>query len=170
MNDTLENFEVKVANIDDCDAIMKLLNDAAIWMVNKGITCQWTPGNVFEDRPYFEEMIKTNNFYTVEIDKRIVGTFLIRWTDEDIWGEDDGKAGYIHHLAIHRDYGSMGLGNELINWAQHLMKKNNKMYIRLDCVAKNELLNQYYLDRQFEFIKTYTYFDGVLGNLYEKML
>ncbi len=170
MIDPFENFEVKVATIDDCNTIMKLIDDAAIWMVDKGITCQWTPGHAYDDRPYFEEMIATNLFYIVEIDKKAVGTFLIRWTDEEIWGEDDGKAGYIHHLAIHRDYGSMGLGNDIINWSQQLMIKNNKKYIRLDCVAKNKKLNQYYLDRQFKFIKTYSYFDGVLGNLYEKML
>ena len=44
------------------------------------------------------------------IDDRAVGTFVLRWSDKQVWGPDDSDGGYVHRLATHPDAAGQGLG------------------------------------------------------------
>jgi len=161
-------IEIRQADINDLDEILTILDKAAIWLHEIGITNQWTPGEVFIDDGYFKNSILQNHFFVAINKNKIVGTFLIRWSDKDLWGENDGDAGYIHHLAIDRNCSIVNLGNKLLELAENKIRDNNKTYIRLDCIENNQKLNQYYLDRNYDFIKHCIYYDDSTGNLYEK--
>ncbi len=78
------------------------------------------------------------------------------------------ELGYIHHLAIDRECSINALGEKLLMWAENKIKTSGKNNIRIDCIASNITLNNYYISRGYEFIKKYEYDDGVIGNLYEK--
>jgi len=139
-------------------------------MYENAITCQWMPGNAYKDRDYYMSTIDQKLFYVALSENKIVGVFLIRWSDKDIWGDDLNLCGYIHHLAIDRAYSSIGLGDALLLWAEEKIRNKSKRFVRLDCISANTKLNQYYLNRGYQLVKSYQYSDGKMGKLYEKAL
>ena len=82
--------------------------------------------------------------YLAALEGRTFGTLALQWSDEEVWGYAPGDAGYVHGLAIRRDFAGLGLGRELLRWAEDRAALSGKRYLRLDCVAKNRRLNEYY--------------------------
>jgi GNAT superfamily N-acetyltransferase len=69
-----------------------------------------------------------------------VGTLTLQWRDP-LW-PDDGRAGYVHRLAVRR--GAAGLGRELLEWAAAAVSEQGRELLRLDCGATNHALRGYY--------------------------
>jgi len=166
-NDTIE---IRLATMDELGQILSILDKAAIWLFDIGIKNQWIPGEVYKPDIYYENAIKNKQWYVALENEVIVGTFLIRWTDKNIWQDRDKSAGYIHHLAIDRTCSIPSLGEKLLQWVEERIKMGGKDKIRLDCMATNKRLNEYYLTKGYQFVKQYEYYDGEMGNLYEKPL
>ena len=91
-----ESIKIRKAKLSDLDHILNVIDDAAIWMHENGIKNQWIPGNVFKDKNHYISCINNGHFYVALIDKKIMGTFLIKWSDEELWGELDTYAGYFY--------------------------------------------------------------------------
>jgi len=51
---------------------------------------------------------------------------------------------YIHKLAIRREYANINLGREIINLIELRAIQQGVKSLRLDCVAHNNKLRQYY--------------------------
>ncbi len=114
-------------------------------------------------------MTNGSHVYLAELDNAIVGTYILTWSDPFIWNElDSSDAGYIHRLAVTRDYQGQGIGDILLRSAEAHIKQNGKTKTRLDCMAENARLNQYYIDQGFKYIRRIDG-QGWSANLYEKM-
>lgn len=122
-------------DIDDC---MKIIKEKSKWLKDKGIN-QWT--SFFNrDSSYFMEKVQKEILYVVIIENNICATFVLQ--ENDKYWEDDKKAFYIHHLAVKSGY--KGLGRYIIEQIKLIAKNAKKEYIRLDNVADNKKLNEYY--------------------------
>jgi len=168
MTEKNDKIDIRLAQNSDINTILSILDKAAIWLYEIGITNQWVPGEIFEYDHYYKEAIEKNHLYVAVKEGIVIGTFLIRWSDKVLWGVEDDHAGYIHHLAIDRAYSNKGLGQKLLDWAENKIRSNGKSTIRLDCVDTNTKLNQYYLDKGYKYVRSIEYYDGDIGNLYEK--
>jgi GNAT superfamily N-acetyltransferase len=73
-----------------------------------------------------------------------VGTFVLRWSDEPVWGPDDGAAGYLHRLAIRPAVAGQGIGARLISEAGQRARRYGRPWLRLDCDRDNPRLRAYY--------------------------
>jgi GNAT superfamily N-acetyltransferase len=73
-----------------------------------------------------------------------VGTFVLRWADEAVWGPDDGDSGYLHRLATRPEVAGRGIGQKLITAAGDLVLGNGRHWLRLDCDRDNSKLRRYY--------------------------
>ena len=82
--------------------------------------------------------------HLARIGGRPAGTFLLRWSDENVWGPDDGAAGYLHRLATHPDFAGQGIGAKLITAAGELTRARGRHWLRLDCDEANQRLRGYY--------------------------
>jgi GNAT superfamily N-acetyltransferase len=82
--------------------------------------------------------------HLARVDGRPAGTFVLRWSDENVWGPDDGEAGYLHRLAAHPGFGGRGLGAGLIAAAGDLIRSRGRRWLRLDCDQANGRLRGYY--------------------------
>ncbi|MDQ3862993.1 MAG: GNAT family N-acetyltransferase [Actinomycetota bacterium] len=120
---------------------MSILEEASWWLLSRGID-QWTPGSFSRRR--IAGRIEAGEMYLAEIAGQAVGTFALQWSDEETWSRVPDDAGYVHGLAIRRDYSGVGVGRELLRRAESLAAKSGKRYLRLDCVAENRGLNDYY--------------------------
>jgi ribosomal protein S18 acetylase RimI-like enzyme len=82
--------------------------------------------------------------HLASIGGRPAGAFVLRWSDVNVWGPDDGKAGYLHRLATHPDVAGRGIGAELIAAAEDLTRAHGRGLLRLDCDQANTRLRAYY--------------------------
>jgi protein-tyrosine phosphatase len=77
---------------------------------------------------------------------RAVGAVSIEWCDREYWAARgiDGRAGYIHMLAVHRLARGTGLGERIVRWAEQLIRSRGRRFARLDCWAASTFLSAYY--------------------------
>ncbi len=78
------------------------------------------------------------------LEGRPVATFALRWSDERVWGPDDGQAGYVHRLATRPEVAGQGIGARLIEVAADLTRERGRSWLRLDCNRDNQRLRGYY--------------------------
>lgn len=56
----------------------------------------------------------------------------------------DGHAGYVHGLAVRRHAAGAGLGPRLLDLASDLIAARSRPLVRLDCMAENASLCDFY--------------------------
>lgn len=150
----------------DADEILGVLNEAAQWLTDRGIQ-QWTPGMF--NRLLLLGAIDDGEVYIVRRDGASVATISLGWSDALTWGTMPDDAGYVHDLAIRRIVGGQRVGRALLDWAARTSAAAGKDFVRLDCNADNEPLNDYYRRAGFSFrgsvLSPYT---GRQVSLYER--
>jgi ribosomal protein S18 acetylase RimI-like enzyme len=159
-------LSIRHARVDEASIVLNLWQKSAHWLNSNGIY-QWRP-EFFNLEQVIEFMTNGSDVYLAEIDKEIVGTYILTWSDSLIWKELDSlDSGYIHRFAVNRDYKGRGIGKFLLKAAEEQIKLKGKTLIRLDCMADNIRLNQYYKESGFNFIRRVDG-NGWSANLYEK--
>ncbi|NQX58266.1 GNAT family N-acetyltransferase [Paenibacillus qinlingensis] len=136
-------FVIRKAQINDVDEIQQLFVEAAQWIqVSKGFT-QWRVDSFTKD--YLTSFIHDQEVFVACQNGEIIGCFSIQWQYEEIWGDlfhDD--AGYVHRLVVARKYKGEGIGSRILSWSEDYIKNKGKGWLRLDCMADNPTLNDYY--------------------------
>ncbi|MFD2612702.1 GNAT family N-acetyltransferase [Paenibacillus gansuensis] len=146
--------------------ILQLWQSAASWLLEKGIV-QWLP-DFFQLEQVLGFMEEGSDVYIAESEGLVVGTYVLTWSDPQIWGElDHDDAGYIHRFTVHRDFYGQGVGPLLLKMAEDHIKQKGKTVIRLDCMAENPKLNAFYRSNGFHFVRRLD-IAGWSANLYEK--
>lgn len=165
---SIGDLTLRQAEESDKSLIIHIKQDAASWLESKGIH-QWAgilmaPG---EDMVY--KRVHEGEVYLALKGAQAVGTISILWEDPISWGEQglDGKAGYMHGIAILRQYAGKGVGRDIIRWASDLIHGKDKV-VRLDCMAENPRINEYYRQLQFQHKGFQVLSTGFKVNLYEK--
>jgi GNAT superfamily N-acetyltransferase len=79
------------------------------------------------------------------------------------------SAGYIHKLAVGPAYTGRGVGLQLLLWAEKQALAAGKRYFRLNCLASDRGLCDYYEKAGFKHIRNVLEQRG-LASLYEKRL
>lgn len=134
-------FVLSRATPEDADPILAILEDAARWLVARGIE-QWHPGDFL--RLPLQRIIARGEVYLARCASDPAGTLSLQWEDVPTWGVMPPDAAYIHGFAVHRAYGGLGLGRALLDWAARQAVEGGKSYLRLDCLASNPALRAYY--------------------------
>ena len=78
-------------------------------------------------------------------------------------------AGYLYSLAVHPRARGQAIGTVLLGWAEAHVRRRDRAYLRLDCMASNERLRRYYETHGFCFSGEVSA-GGFSGALYEKQL
>jgi protein-tyrosine phosphatase len=125
----------------DADVVIDVLDEAARWLTDRGID-QWTPGMF--NKLLLLGAIDDGEVYVVRRDGATVATISLGWDDTLTWGPMPDDAGYVHGLAVRRAYGGQGVGLALLAWAERSAAAAGKVYLRLDCMARNPALRAYY--------------------------
>lgn len=161
-----QNITVRRASFEDAPTILNLWQGSARWLLNKGIK-QWDPEE-FTLEHVFAFMNNGSHVYVAVVNDIPVGTYVITWSDPVIWKElDNNESGYIHRFAVNREFPGNHIGKYLLETAEQQIRAMGKTYIRLDCMADNSRLNQYYRDNGYEFIRRNDW-DRWSANLYQK--
>jgi len=97
------------------------------------------------------DRITAGGFYLGELTDKRICTVRVEWSDSEIWDEagDDGRAGYIHSLAVIRSLAGKQIGARVLDWSQQIIAARGRALQRLDCMAENPRLCRYYADLGF---------------------
>ena len=149
-----EGIEIKIAAIEDSGVIINMLKQLAQWMKDNDIN-QWRYLLDGGDDEEIKQAIVNQETYVVLKGKEIVATFSLsskqsEW-DRQIWGSDTSFSSiYLHRLAIIPAYMKKGIGKSILTWIQENV--SDKELLKLDCVADNVKLNNFYKSNGFDFI------------------
>jgi protein-tyrosine phosphatase len=161
-------FTVVEATDSDTDALLSLRDDAARWLLARGID-QWRVGEI----PY--SWVRGDDYFVFVLwrGEDRVGTVTILWDDPVIWGEQPVAAGYIHNLIVARPFGGQGLGVGLLQWAENYVAESGRSLARLDCGARSRELRDLYRSVGYRWVRDqhYTWWEPDLAlALFEKVL
>jgi GNAT superfamily N-acetyltransferase len=151
----------------DLDRVLEILEEASRWLISKGLETQWHPGPTF--RQSILENIDRGEVYVVKDLKETVGTITLQWSDKKFWGDLPLNAGYVHKVAIKRSFSGQSLGLRMLQWAETKARAEGKRYLRLDCLASNKTIREYYEKAGFVHVRD-TLAPGWEASLYEKKL
>lgn len=83
--------------------------------------------------------------YLVRAGEDTVGTFGLEWHDAEVWPDSDtAGAAYLHRLAIRPRHHGQGLGCFAVGWAEQTAAAQGCSLLRLDAVATNRRLCDWY--------------------------
>ena len=141
---------------EDVREVLDVVQDSTRRMQEKGIT-QWRlyltdAGVARVRRRVMGEAGEEVYLARSEIHDRPVGAVSVEWSDREYWSErgEDGLAGYIHMLCVHRDARGNELGERIMHWAEELVASRGRTYARLDCWAAITFLPGYYARLGYE--------------------
>ncbi|MFD5233082.1 GNAT family N-acetyltransferase [Streptomyces qaidamensis] len=146
----MTGLRVRPAAEADLAALVRLRDDAARWMPARGVTGQWRPGELDEDR--FRRAMAHGEVWLAEAGGRLAGAWELWWEDEDAWGPQPPVAGYVHRLMVERTATAPGTGRLLLDAAERRVAEAGRTRVRLDCLAANAQLNAYYLDAGYRVV------------------
>ncbi|MFH9350519.1 GNAT family N-acetyltransferase [Kitasatospora sp. NPDC017646] len=127
---------------EDTAEVLSVLDEAAGWLGDRGIR-QWP------DRfppAWVTGAIERGETWLVDVGDKASGTVTLDWADA-LWADAGGTAGYVHRLAVRR--WARGLGGVVLDWAEDRARQRGVDALRLDCVAHNRSLRDYYEGRGF---------------------
>jgi ribosomal protein S18 acetylase RimI-like enzyme len=149
-----------------------VLEEAAAWVDTLG-HATWERGSFRSARRYgnhvLREALDRGDLYLARLDDRVVATVTLQWSDPLFWPDAAEDAGYVHRLAVRRDAAGLGIGGQVLGWAERRAGAEGRRYLRLDCPSDNARLRRYYESAGFLHRG-----DRILGpfdvSLYEKPL
>lgn len=119
-------------------AVAEVLEEAVAWLGERGI-------DLWQESVDLDEVagrVHLGQVHVAEIGGRIAGTLQLQWSGPLFWGERPDDAGYVHRLAVRREFA--GLGRLLLAWAERQVATTGREYLRLDCARDVEGLRRYY--------------------------
>jgi GNAT superfamily N-acetyltransferase len=138
--------KVVPADWEDASELAELRDEAARWQISEGIQ-QWSPGELSVGD--ITVQIDAGQWFVVR-EHEIVAAVRILWSDPSIWGNAPADGAYVHGLMVRRSRAGVGLGAELLAWAERRAAEAGRCFLRLDCVDTNSRLCRYYEDRGYQ--------------------
>ena len=147
---SIGNVLMRNAQANDLPAILAVLRNAAELPRARGLD-MWAWVRTPAGEKLVADRIAAGGFYLGELDGKPVCSVRVEWSDSEIWDDtgEDGRAGYIHSLAVIRSLAGKRIGAAVLDWSQQIISMRGRMLQRLDCMAENVRLCRYYADLGF---------------------
>lgn len=97
--------------------------------------------------------IAKGNTYTAWLGDTVVGTLLLLWEDEMMWGKQPPIAAYVHQLAVKDGHRGQDLGKQLLDWASQQAADQGRELLRIDFPPENDGLRAYYEKLGFKYVE-----------------
>jgi ribosomal protein S18 acetylase RimI-like enzyme len=93
-----------------------------------------------------------NVFVAQGRDGRLLGHIRFDFEAGKVWHDNPAETAYVRGLVIANEVRGQGVGTALLDWAQVFAREKGCVRLRLDCLAENGRLRQYYRDYGFTFL------------------
>lgn len=172
------NIEVHKATKEELPIVQSILLQTAEWLKSIG-SKQWNGILEGKDTHNTPAAIQRGEVYLATIEDEPAGMFVLwdhqsSW-DEELWGEErTSEYMYLHRVNIVRKFSGKGIASQLLASSLEEARKEEKKAVRLDCLAANDYLNQFYSSAGFEkvgVVKDHNAGEQVADfNLYEQLV
>jgi GNAT superfamily N-acetyltransferase len=141
----LINFSTRHAALNELPLILQILKEGAEALQAKGID-QWQGWHAPDEErlAWVQQGLEEGEFHFLEVEGQIIGMYRYLQHDELYWGPQKVAARYVHSLAVRAGWAGKGIGRQLMERLFVQAKKEGAAVFRLDCVATNTHLRQYY--------------------------
>jgi GNAT superfamily N-acetyltransferase len=127
------DIDVRPATAADAPVVAAILAEVDAWVAQLG-TPMWELGEVDEGRIAAE--VATGLFSLAWCGGEPAGTVKFQLEDTEFWPDQrDGRAAYIHRLAVRRKFAGRGVSTALMTWAVDRARALDRDALRLDCDA-----------------------------------
>lgn len=141
-------MEILNCTINDLEAIFSMYAMAQDFQKEKNAAV-WPDF----DKNLIETEIKENRQWKIIIDNQIACIWATTFFDEQIWEEKNiNPSIYIHRIVTNPDFRGYKFVSEIVKWATKIAILHQKQYIRLDTLAVNTYLIDYYQKNGFEYL------------------
>jgi len=147
----MDTKKLEIASVNQADLIFAILEENAKWLESKKIF-QWPLNWLQSKKEELFNSIENGRYYYIEVNNKMACIVEISVKSELDWNNKQCNAIYINKLAVNRKYSGLGLGLEMLHLIKKYAIKINKSYIRLDVVASNIALREYYESNDFYFV------------------
>src|SRR5437899_9687038 len=146
----MTELRIVAAQDKDLRRYIDLLEEVAAWLERRGIK-QWHLGNFRLSADYYAESIRLEEVQLAFVGEEMVGTLRLLLREPVVWPEVvEDDAVYVYNLAVRRAWGDQGLGAQMLEWAANRATSLGRRYVRLDCMADNQVLVEYYVRDGFD--------------------
>lgn len=134
---------VRLANINDLDSVVEVINDAKALFKSDG-SDQWQDTDNYPNEETMKKDIARNELYVKVIDDKIVGCVVLSDLEEEAYkgiydGEWKTKGHYmtLHRIAVKNGYYHQGIAKELLGEVINVAKKKMVSAIKVDTKITN---------------------------------
>lgn len=138
---------VRKLAVSETPTLLAFLKEAQEWLKAKGIE-QWT--HPFSEEAILDNVVRGEVFVMIKTGK-IKASMSLFPNQDPYWGDVKGSALYLHRLLVPRSQTGRGYGEQLLKWAENYTRDLGIPNLRLDCMASNDKLREYYQTRGFDF-------------------
>lgn len=143
---------IQIAKLSQIEQILALTKACGEKMIKEGIF-QWN--ETYPNSEAFQKDIDRRELYVFVLENIIAGCIVISTKiNEEYkvvkWLTQTSKHYYIHRLAVHPNYQGKGIARRLMDFAENLGIKNNKVSIRLDTFSQNPRNQKFYEARGYK--------------------
>jgi GNAT superfamily N-acetyltransferase len=138
--------EVITVNQSDTTNALVILREISEWLIEKNMPL-WNPDDFINGK--FVRSIGDGNLCTAYIGTEPVAAMVLQWSDPAFWPNSIGNSGFIHKLAVKREFAGKGISRQFIDWAKDEVRSRNRSFLRLDCAADRPKLCNIYEELGF---------------------
>lgn len=143
---------IRRAKASEISRLLEITQACATHMITEGIF-QWNEH--YPSRLAFDNDVDRDELYVYEKGHEIIGCIVIStFKDEEYqsvsWLTKDSIHYYIHRLAVHPEFQSQGIAQELMNYAEAKARQANIASIRLDTFSQNKRNQRFYEQRGYK--------------------
>jgi len=167
-------MKTRLSNTSDIKSIMDIIKQAQSYFKQSGIN-QWQ--NNYPNDSVIENDIRLNESYVIEMDEKIVGTYVLSFRNEDTydliyegsWLSND-KYAVIHRIAFDQGIKGKGLSKEVLDIIYSQCTSNQIFSIKIDTHEDNKVMKKMLVSNGFVHCGTIFLRDGNKRLAYEKSL
>jgi ribosomal protein S18 acetylase RimI-like enzyme len=146
-------MNVRKVKVAEAGLVHDILLENGRWMHSNGIE-QWPTEWLESIAGDIAKSVGDEKFWCCTIKNEIAAVAEVKTDPEALWGFDAQSSAYVHKLAIRRKFASEGVGAALLRSTIENAFSDGLSFVRLDCVASNRRLRNYYEDLGFRYIST----------------
>lgn len=143
-------MNVITVSADKVEIFSRVLVKAAQWLDSIGRS-MWQVSDLS-----VQKLLEKYNMEEMKLcydDGNLIGVYVIQWHDPLFWPElIENESGFLHKLAVCREYNGKGYGRQLIRSAEQLCKEQHIGWLRLNCGTFRPRLRSFYERAGFEML------------------
>jgi ribosomal protein S18 acetylase RimI-like enzyme len=148
------NIKIRQTNADEVAKVLALFEESALILREKGTT-QWqhwiNPTPALINR--VQKGVAEKDYFFVEKSRQLAGMFRLMNSDEEYWGVQTEAAVYLHSFLTRPAFKGQNIGSTVLKSLEIQVRERGIRYFRLDCIADNVALCNYYENQGFTRIR-----------------